>query len=531
MRKVQQKLINYFQKRTNKYSVDNFHWVLTIPALWGERARDMMREAAYMVSKYTLLCSVHLFVTIECMQAGLCSTHPKWDELLTSPLRPSSTHTIPSIKQYESNPERLSLVYEPDAAAAWCKQLNEEDVRTWDDRLVDPVTTDNFFLTIDVGGGTIDVTAHQVLDGGRMKRVNIPHGEVYGGTIVNQAFETFLEREVVHDCNFSKYLSGPNKNENAAELFGLVYSEFEKTKIIFAENNDGKENSFMVQLPFTFTVTYQSSLKRFQSNDIEKGHDIAYKCRTKQLELSSRKIDSFLIPNIKKLHECITRARDAVITEYGDKFEIFYLVGGFGGCKRLVDEVEKAYKSKSLKVLVPTSHDLAVVRGACVYYDHQILSSADATYGFAISSTFDPANPVHAKATTYINDDGVKKCDNLFQPVVQIGQELRDGQVFVGNDYTPPRENATHVSINIYSTEEEYVNFIDKDDRKKLHHSAELTVDVSDGMHLPRCKRLIDVLFDFNGIEIKVYARFRHNEKRVNASIDFLSTLNKFDNI
>ncbi len=40
----------YFDVRGGEHRIDEFHWILTIPALWGKRARDMMREAAYLVS-------------------------------------------------------------------------------------------------------------------------------------------------------------------------------------------------------------------------------------------------------------------------------------------------------------------------------------------------------------------------------------------------------------------------------------------------------------------------------------------------
>ena len=41
---------NYFITRGSLYRIEEFDWVITVPALWGERARDMMREAAYVVS-------------------------------------------------------------------------------------------------------------------------------------------------------------------------------------------------------------------------------------------------------------------------------------------------------------------------------------------------------------------------------------------------------------------------------------------------------------------------------------------------
>ena len=48
LRKIKEKLGYFFENRGG-YKIENFHWVLTVPALWDLQARDMMREAAYLV--------------------------------------------------------------------------------------------------------------------------------------------------------------------------------------------------------------------------------------------------------------------------------------------------------------------------------------------------------------------------------------------------------------------------------------------------------------------------------------------------
>ena len=49
LRKIKEKLENFFKNREGGYKIKEFHWVLTVPAMWGLRARDMMREATYLV--------------------------------------------------------------------------------------------------------------------------------------------------------------------------------------------------------------------------------------------------------------------------------------------------------------------------------------------------------------------------------------------------------------------------------------------------------------------------------------------------
>ena len=47
--KIKEKLVIFFKSREGGYKIKDFDWVVTVPALWGIRARDMMREAAYLV--------------------------------------------------------------------------------------------------------------------------------------------------------------------------------------------------------------------------------------------------------------------------------------------------------------------------------------------------------------------------------------------------------------------------------------------------------------------------------------------------
>ena len=53
---IKKRLTEFFWQKDKPggYKMEEFDWVITIPALWGEQARDMMREAAYLVSNDVL---------------------------------------------------------------------------------------------------------------------------------------------------------------------------------------------------------------------------------------------------------------------------------------------------------------------------------------------------------------------------------------------------------------------------------------------------------------------------------------------
>lgn len=68
LQKIKIRIQDYFRRR-GSITTDTFSWVLTIPALWGESARAMMREAAYLVSSKSVgmetvpINTMHIIIT------------------------------------------------------------------------------------------------------------------------------------------------------------------------------------------------------------------------------------------------------------------------------------------------------------------------------------------------------------------------------------------------------------------------------------------------------------------------------------
>ena len=49
---LKKKLLAHLSKEAVSFSSTDFEWVITVPAIWNAEAKQMMREAAYMVYKY-----------------------------------------------------------------------------------------------------------------------------------------------------------------------------------------------------------------------------------------------------------------------------------------------------------------------------------------------------------------------------------------------------------------------------------------------------------------------------------------------
>ncbi|XP_019859429.1 PREDICTED: heat shock 70 kDa protein 12A-like [Amphimedon queenslandica] len=120
---LKEKLLTDELKRN--YKSTEFDWVITVPAIWKARARRMMREAAYMVSVYSI--------------AGLTS-----DALGITKFTPVGS---PLPRPEEVNPEKLSLALEPEVAAIAAQHYS----------LVSGSPPQRY-MVVDIGGGTVDIT-------------------------------------------------------------------------------------------------------------------------------------------------------------------------------------------------------------------------------------------------------------------------------------------------------------------------------------------------------------------------------------
>ena len=358
-----------------------------------------------------------------------------------------------------------------------------------------------------------------------MKMHNRLHGRVHGGTVVNEAFKTFLAKDVVHDQNYPKYLISKTRE---VELFGLVYTKFEETKKSFTDNSDSKFGS--VELRESFTITYQSQLQVLK-NPISKGADLQYMASVGMLRFSARIMETFLTSCLENILKCI----DETIASVGVKVDMMYLVGGFGGCPYIAKHIRSRFQR--IKVFVPQDHELAVVRGACVFHSEGVLRTADATYGVDGSRTFDEDNPVHLMGEKITNSEGKVNCNHLFYPYVQIGDVLNPALMYL-TVFTPFDVKDTSARFNLYSTKETYTHFVREKNgqlTKGMRQLGWIDIDYSMGMHLPHYERKMEIFLDFSSVEILVYARFVYNKDKdpiiCKISTDFLSTLEKVEKI
>mmetsp|Transcript_13369 Transcript_13369/g.31322 ORF Transcript_13369/g.31322 Transcript_13369/m.31322 type:complete len:586 (-) Transcript_13369:405-2162(-) len=116
--------------------VEEVQWVVTVPAIWKDKAKGLMREAA--------------------MKAGM-------------------------ITSLDSS--NLQLALEPEAACMACETESKR------------MKVGNKFMVLDCGGGTVDITTYSVVstDPWRIEELAVPSGGPWGSTFVDAQFEKFVQ--------------------------------------------------------------------------------------------------------------------------------------------------------------------------------------------------------------------------------------------------------------------------------------------------------------------------------------------------
>ena len=408
------------------------------------------------------------------------------------------------------------MALEPESAAFFCQETVVKQ-KQHSDRAIDLPTE---YMVIDVGRGTVDITAHMTVNG-EVTVLNIPTGNESGGTKVNKAFLKLMEK-ILNDQGFKKFRSSRDHSQQIAILNKIFYSEFESQKTAFGQGN---LEDIAIGLPSRFTSFFEELLQ----SKVDKVDGMEYdEDANDTLYVDKDKVEKELFgPAIDGIIDCTV----AAIKENEFKVSTFYLVGGFGGCKyvhqKVTAAIEKLYTSKgrTCNVLVPPTPQLAVATGAVMWRRNPGKIKArrsDATYGIATTLPFDPEK--HNEHYKFFDKDRNEyRCNNVFDVFLEKG-ELIDVNQNLTIDLSPLNASDTKVSIEIYSTPCLRVQYIkDKDGKRTAVKIGKLVIDAPNPDNLPVEERIIDVTMDFSGTEIQAKAKYRLNGKEVKTVCDFLS--------
>ncbi|XP_052280102.1 heat shock 70 kDa protein 12A-like [Dreissena polymorpha] len=331
-------MLKALKKRGTEMKNEDIHWIITVPAIWADSAKQFMREAAY--------------------KADIAGS-------------------------------QLTIALEPEAASLYCQYLPTEKIHGTAGLTFDVASTGSKYMVIDLGGGTADITVHERHSGGGLKEVHKASGGAWGGTRVDEAFKQMLIK-IIGAPVLDKFCE-----EHRADYLYLQ-RELEVKKRTMKPSTSGK---ITLKVPVNLREAYTKETGE-SIEDAIKGSPYAGKLvwHSDKIRLDATIFKGLFKDCIDKIVEHI---RDLLNHPEVKGTDLMLMVGGFSESEMMHDAIENAFKKCRviipedaglcvMKGAVIFGHRPVAITSRVSRY----------TYGINISPPFDPnSHPESHKVT------------------------------------------------------------------------------------------------------------------------------------
>ncbi|KAI9271875.1 hypothetical protein BDA99DRAFT_602599 [Phascolomyces articulosus] len=378
----------------SNYHPDAFRYCFTVPAVWSDKAKQTMRQAA--------------------INAGL--------------ITPSDP------------PDRLTLISEPEAAAIYCEETMAEQVQ---------LKHSDRFMVCDAGGGTVDLIVFQIkyvedgkTTGGnssrrkkrQLKEVTRSTGESCGSVFLDRRFQELLKKKLG-----SKVMNKITERE----MYGMVKSFINSIKPEF----NGVDDHF-VELPRSVKLKELPVQLRDLDDGCLDGGMLKLSCKELKNQVFDPVIDNVL-SLIEKQYQQIPDGRLNFLFLVGGFGSSRYLY------QRVQNEF---HGIKSNHIICPAERAaLAVVRGAAYFGVHPrtvVSRVSRRTYGTSCSKEFKEGIDPYSRRI--VRPDGRIRCKGRFDTFVKKNVEVPVDHCVTEEYYIYYNKNQ-YMSLDIYATENDTI--------------------------------------------------------------------------
>jgi hypothetical protein len=385
---------------------NEIRWCLTVPAVWSEDSKQIMRRAAEI--------------------AGL-------------------------IGEGTQEAERLLLVLEPEAAAVHCQQVMMRKNKS-------SLENGTVIMIVDAGGGTVDITVHEVIKGQRLDEVVPCGGGLYGSKYVDENFREFLARKLSAEAMDEFQSQWP------VEYAKLMSETWESIKCSYDATPDWKKS---IDLPRRLEKILEDKFPEIldQLANAQGGDNTVIRLTNQDMEAIFNSVVNQLIGKVKNQ---FTALEDR-------QCDILFLVGGFAQSPFLKKRIQKEFGSRVKSVVIPDRPGAAVLLGAASFgVDPGVVIARRSrlTYGTPVSLPFEKGDPEKKRRTAQEMDKifgGKHNCDfctQRFHIFVAAGERVLNDAV-VKKSYNIPLAN-TKFPVQFLSTPNTKVRYVDDEDVSEL---------------------------------------------------------------
>ncbi|KAL5012752.1 hypothetical protein ScPMuIL_011303 [Solemya velum] len=438
-------------KLTELYEED-IHWVLTTPAIWTDAAKQFMREAA--------------------VKAGI-------------------------------DGDSLEIALEPEAASIYCRHIPLQRKEKEGKVVVECFSPGSKYLVLDAGGGTVDITVHEVTANRSIRELHQASGGPWGGTMVDDEFKKLL----------ISIFGSPSLitfQQEYMEDYLELLREFElKKRDTKPDSNDKVTFRVPVSLRELFEKKTGEKIQEALSNMRIK-NSVRWLKDKLQLEASVMRqfFEKAINDTIKHVEKILQRGELRSVST-------ILMVGGFAESAMLQGAVRS--KFPRMQILIPPDAGAAVLKGAVIYGHNPrtiLERKVKYTYGVSIMNEFDPSkhDEKHKKDVS-----GVDYCDNIFSKHVEIGATVKVGEPQQDKPYVPVYENQSQMAFEVFASTKNDPKYTTDSGCVKL---GKLTVDMP--ILTGNKERQVRVQMFYSGTELGVKAKDETSGKTAESTFDFL---------
>uniref|UniRef100_A0A8B9JS19 Heat shock protein family A (Hsp70) member 12B n=1 Tax=Astyanax mexicanus TaxID=7994 RepID=A0A8B9JS19_ASTMX len=379
--------------------------------------------------------------------------------------------------------------------------------------------TGDKYIVADCGGGTVDLTVHQIEQPqGTLKELYKASGGPYGAVGVDLAFEAMLCQ--IFGADFIETF----KVKRPAAWVDLTIA-FEARK---RTASPGRASALNISLPFSFIDFYKRHCGQSVETALRKSNMNIVKWSSQgMLRLTTEAMNELFQPTISNI---IKHIENLMQKEEVKGVRFLFLVGGFAESPMLQRAVQNAL-GQHCRIIIPQDVGLTILKGAVLFgLDPTVVRvrRCPLTYGVGVLNRFVEG---HHPRDKLLIKDGREWCTDILDRFVSVDQSVALGEV-VRRSYTPARVGQRKIIINIYCSSTDDVVYITDPGVRKC---GAITLDLpepgavaassssTNGNGAAFERREIRATMQFGDTEIKVTAVDVLTGRQVRASIDFLS--------
>lgn len=381
---------------------NEIRWCVTVPAVWREDSKQIMRHAAQL--------------------GGL-------------------------IGEGSEEAKRLLLVLEPEAAAVHCQQVMMRQNES-------ALESGKVIMIVDAGGGTVDITVHEVIGGRGLDELVPCGGGLHGSKYVDRHFREFLARKLSAEAIDEFQAQWP------VEYGKLMSETWENIKCTYDATPNWRAS---IELPRRLEKILQDSfpavldlLANAQGGD------------NTVIRLTNSDIEAIFNSVIEQL---IGKVKNQFTTLEDRQCDILCLVGGFAESPLLKRRIQEEFGGRVKRVVIPDRPGAAVLLGAASFGVEPgvvIARRASLTYGTDCISPFengrDPEDkrvPKEIMMRILQNKIDCDGCRDRFDIFVAAGDRVPNDAVVIRRYQIPP--NSTELPVTFLSTPNPRVRYIDEE--------------------------------------------------------------------